>query len=111
MSQRDEERSDRVAPPGEEGHDATGATPTPPTSRWAIAAVICAGLGFSFLPLVGIVLGFVFASHAEKQIQAEPERVSGMDAVLWARRLAWLGVIFVAISAISVGFAWWAMNA
>jgi len=80
------------------------------TNRWAIAALLCAGLGFSFLPVIGIVLGFVFASRAEEQIQAEPDRYAGTDMVTWARRLAWLGVVLVLISAISVGMAWWAMN-
>ena len=80
------------------------------TNRWAIAALVCAGLGFSFLPAIGIVLGFAFASRAAQQFQAEPPRYAGTDMVMWARRLAWLGVALVIISAISVAVAWWAMN-
>ena len=79
--------------------------------KWLLALLLCAGLSFSFLPLVGTLLGFAFAGRAERAIRAQPERYQGMELVRWARRLAWLGVIILGISALAVGFAWWGMNA
>jgi len=76
------------------------------THRLAVAALVCAGLGFSFFPLFGIALGFIFALRAERQIQADPERYQGLEMVMWARRLAWLGVFLVVISVVVVFWAW-----
>jgi len=87
------------------------ASSEPTSSPWAVAALVCAGLSFSFLPLIGTFLGFLFASRAERAIREQPLRYEGLEMVRWARRLAWLGVIILTISSIAVGFAWWAMNA
>jgi hypothetical protein len=93
-----------------ENDERRGTSSVPPLTRWAIAALVCAGLSFSFLPIVGTILGFVFARRAERVIEAQPDRYRGLVEVRWARRLAWLGVVITMVSVIAVGFAWWGMN-
>lgn len=82
----------------------------PATSRWAVAALVCAGLGFSFLPGIGIIAGLIFAGRAERQIRADPERYEGLDMVRWARRLAWLGVVLLVLASGVILWAWWSME-
>ena len=81
-----------------------------PTHRLAIAAVICAGLGFSILPVLGSVLGFVLAARAQRVLDAAPDRFKGQDQIRWARALGILAVVVWFVALIAVLVARWFMH-
>jgi hypothetical protein len=82
----------------------------PPIHRVAIAALVCAGLGFSALPVLGTILGFILAARAQRALAAAPGRYRGEDQIRWARLLGILAIVLWIVGVVAVIVARWFMH-
>ncbi len=67
--------------------------PPPPIHRLAIRALVFSALGFSVMPVVGTILGFILAARAQRALEAAPGRYRGEDQIRWARLLGYLAMV------------------
>ena len=81
--------------------NASISTPTQvKTHGLAIASLVLAFLGFTFLPWLGSIFAIVTGSIARKEIRAFPEQYSGESMAKSAVTLGWIGTIGILVVAL-----------
>jgi hypothetical protein len=89
---------------------ATATTVTPgarPVEGFAIASLACSIGGVFLVPIIGSILGIVFASVARRNLRDHPER-EGSGLALAGLIVGWMGLILM-ILAFALILAWvWA---
>jgi hypothetical protein len=74
-------------------------------SRHAITALVWAVLGWSFLPVFGWIVAFVYAGRADRAIRQNPE-LGGAELAGSARSLARAGIAYLLLVLAVVTGVW-----
>jgi hypothetical protein len=67
-----------------------------PTSRHAVTALVWAVLGWSFFPVFGWILAFIYAGRADRAIRRNPD-LGGAEIAGSARSLARAGIAYILV--------------
>jgi hypothetical protein len=82
------------------GQPGYGYPPGPQVEGTATAALVVAIVGFFICPPVGAIVALVLASSATRRIEESGGRLSGLEQARWARIIAIVELVLVAIGVV-----------